>query len=103
MFSTDPKVLGIVARELVGSAFAKPSRWVHAVVIVRADEQRITSRGDFAHYLAANDLGAAARECRSRRVPLGCVLVWLEVDAPNVAAAGFVVCDVATAMAQRAA
>lgn len=102
----DPEVasrlLPLVAVALAGSAFEHRSRWPQAVVVLRAEEKRVTSRGDFTHWLIAHDLGAAARECTSRKLPTGHVLVWLEVDVPDVAAAGFLVFDLAAAMKEAA-
>ncbi len=76
---------------LLGSPFERRAHWPHAVVILRRDEKRITSRADFTGWLTSNDLRAAARECTNRRIPPGAVLVWLEVDAEEVSTAGFVV------------
>lgn len=88
----------LVAPVLVGSPFERRSTWASACVVLRREEKRVTSRGDFAHWLAANALPMQARECLSRRVPPGHVLVWLEVDAVDVAAATFVLFDLATAV-----
>lgn len=90
-------LLSLVAPALVGSPFERRARWGSAVVVIRPEEKRVTSRGDFAHWLASNDLHTAAKECIARKVPPGHVLVWLEVDVPDVAAAGFVVFDLAGA------
>jgi hypothetical protein len=57
-----------------------------------------TSRGDFAHWLAANDLKPAAQECLKRRIGPGSILVWLEAEVPDVALAGFVVVNIARAL-----
>lgn len=89
----------IVAVALHGSAFARPARWPSAVVVIRADSRaRVTSRGDHASWLIANDLGPSARECVRRRVPPGSILCWLEIDHSEVAAAGFYVFDLAAAV-----
>lgn len=99
--AVDPRLLAMVASVLVGSPFEHRARWPHAVVVLRREERRVTSRADFAGWLVANDLGAAAREATRRKVPPGSVLAWLEVDVPEVAAAGFVVVPLTRALAER--
>lgn len=98
----DPEVtrrlLPHVAEALHGTPFAVPGRWRQAVVILRREERRVTSRGDHAQWLAANDLRDVAHECTARRIPPGSILVWIDVDVPEVAATGFVVFDLATAL-----
>lgn len=91
-------LLAAVAPVLVGSPFECRSRWPHAVVVLRGEGKRVTSRGDFAGWLAANDLGAKARECTTRKVLPGHVLCWVEVDTSEVAAAEFRVLDVVGAL-----
>lgn len=88
----------LVVGPLVRSAFSRPSAWSRAVAIVRPEGRRVTSRGDFAAWLSANGLHASARECLRREIRRGSLLCWLEVDAPNIAAAGFVVLDLAAAL-----
>lgn len=88
----------LIAPVLVGSPFERRRVWPNAVVVLRRENKLVTSRGDFAGWLAANDLGAQARECIARRVPRGHVLVWIEVDVPEVAVAGFVLFDLASAL-----
>lgn len=95
--AVDPRLLGLVASVLVGSPFEHRARWPHAVVLLRREERRVTSRGDLSQFFATNDLPQLARECMARRVPPGCILVWLEADTDEVAAAGFVVFDLASA------
>lgn len=96
--AADRDLLLLVGPTLARSPFRRRSTWGRAVVVLRHDERRVTSRGDHAGWLAANDLAAAARECISRRVPPGCVLVWAEVDEEATAFVGFVVFDLATAL-----
>lgn len=88
-------LLAVLARALSASrAFRGWRTWPSAVVVVaEGGAVRVTSRADFAAYLAANALDAQARECRGRRVGLGQVLVWLEADNAIGAGAGFVVVD----------
>lgn len=88
------RLRGLVASVLVGSPFERRSRWAHAVVVARVEERRVTSRADFSHWLAAQDLPGAARECMSRKIRPGCVLTWIDVDTQDVAVAQFVVVDV---------
>jgi hypothetical protein len=91
-------LLEFVGPVLVGSPFERRRRWRDAVVVLRREEKRVTSRGDFAQWLTANDLRNAARECIARRVPSGHVLVWLEVDSAAAAMARFVVLNVVRAL-----
>ena len=93
------KLATLVAPALLGSSFRDPKRWPFAVAVVRAEGVTLTSRGDHAHWLAANDLGAMAKECIARRVKPGHMLVWLDVEAPGIeSATGFLVFDLATAV-----
>ena len=85
---------GTVAALLARSAFAHPSRWSRAVVILRTDERRVTSRADFASWLGAvADLRSSAREVTNRRIAAGSVLVWVELDTLTVAGAELRVVD----------
>jgi hypothetical protein len=93
-----PWLAGTVATLINGSAFERLKMWPHAVVVLRADEQRVTSRGDFAGWLASNDLASAAKECTRRRVPHGSILLWILLDAPGAAAAEFHVFNLAGAL-----
>lgn len=80
-----------VSRALLASPFAHPRSWPSAVVVLSSDgAPRVTSRGDHAHFLLANDLAGLARECLRRLVPPGQILVRLDVDLPDVAAGFFV-------------
>ena len=97
----DDRLLGLVASTLVGSPFQRRSRWSSAVVILRVEEKRVTSRADFASWLRANDLRPAARECMARRLHHGNVLVWIDVDAEAVAVAGFLIVDLDHAISNR--
>lgn len=92
------KLLPFVAEALQGTPFAKPQHWRHAVCVIRKERRSADSRGNFAAWLAANDLKDAAHEALTRRVPPGSILCWLEVDVPDVSTAGFVVFDIATAL-----
>jgi hypothetical protein len=83
---------------LARSPFALRARWGSAVVILRGEERRVTSRADFAGWLAANDLRSAAHECLARHVRPGNILAWVEIDTPDVAAARFVMLDLARAL-----
>jgi sarcosine oxidase gamma subunit len=87
----------LVAPLLIASPFARRERWGSAVVVLSPEERRVTSRGDFAGWLAANALHAQARECSARRVPPGHVLVWISADTAEAAIARFVVLDLAAA------
>lgn len=78
-----------VFRVLNAGGFRDPRAWRNVVVVLRENEQRATSRADFAGWLRANDLGGAARECTSRQVRPGCVLVWFEATAGSVEWVGF--------------
>jgi hypothetical protein len=89
---------GELAKLLVGSPFAPPARWRTSVAVVRMQERRLTSRGDFAGWLRANDLRRSADECVRRQVPSGSILVWLEVDTVDAGSAGFMVFDLASAL-----
>ncbi len=95
------RLAGMISSVLVGSPFAPWPRWPRAVVILRPPEKRVTSRGDFAGWLAANDLPGPARECITRRVKPGQILVWLDTDSSVAAVAQFMVFDLAAAL-QRA-
>lgn len=79
-----------VLRVLNDGGFRDPHRWPNVVVILRENEQRATSRADFAGWLRANDIGKAALECTRRRVRPGSVLVWLEAIVGSVEHVGFV-------------
>ena len=76
-----------VAEALNGSPFSRPGMWRQAVVILRREEKRVTSRADFAGWLAANDLRDVAREATARRIPPGSILVspdpWLRARPEN--------------------
>lgn len=65
------------------------ARWPLLALVVRADEQTIMTRADLAAHFQAADLAATARECMSRKVAPGHVLVWLELDIPEGATSGF--------------
>jgi hypothetical protein len=86
---------GAIATVLVGSPFQGRKRWREAVIVLRSDGRRVMSRGDFAHWLAANDLRQLAHECIRRRVPAG--HVWLEVDVAHASGVGFMIFDFAAA------
>jgi hypothetical protein len=92
------RLLPHVAEALHGSPFERPGRWRQAVVILRREEKRVTSRGDFAGWLASSDLPELARECIARRISPGSILVFIDIDVPSVALASFVVFDLATAL-----
>ena len=72
--------VGRVLLLLRRSAFRRSDEWSKAVVVLSPESKRVTSRACFASWLRANDLGTVATECTSRKVPSGCVLVWLEHD-----------------------
>jgi hypothetical protein len=74
---------------LTGSAFKRRSMWPRCVIVLRPEGDTITGRADFANFLFANDLRAAATEALNRKVPPGHVLLWLEADTASVAVAGF--------------
>lgn len=76
-------------------AFWDPARWSKAVVVMRATSTTVTSRADFAGFLAGADLPKLAKECVTRKVPKGDVLVFLDLDVPEVVATGFIVVPVA--------
>lgn len=80
---------------LVHSAFARPRMWRNAVVVIDGPAARVTSRGDLSQWFAANDLPVLARECVNRTVRAGCVLAFVSADAPELAGAGLVVCELA--------
>ena len=94
------KLTGLVALALLGSPFETPSMWRHAVAVLTPEGVHVTSRADHASHLLAADLRAQAHETTARRVPSGCLLVWLEADAENVACAGFVLLDLRAALAE---
>lgn len=95
------KLAGLCAIALAGTPFAKPRTWPLAVIVIRADERPVAKlRGDFAGWLRAHDLTGPSRECLRREVPPGSVLVWIEVDAPSVAAAQFFSFDLRSALAR---
>ncbi len=96
---TEDWLLVPVAVALKRAGLEKPSAWSSAVVVLRHKEPaRAMLRGDFVGFLASNGLHASARECSRRRVPKGSLLVWLEIDVPEVAAARFVVFDFVAAL-----
>lgn len=76
----------LAAGELLrGSAFASPRSWPSAIVL--PCERRVALRADFARWLEDNGLASLAREARSRRVPPGEVLAFVDVlgdEAPAV-------------------
>jgi hypothetical protein len=72
--------VGRVLMLLRASAFRRPASWDRALVVFTPEGKRVTSRADFASWLRANALDEPARECTSRRVPPGHVLVWCEAD-----------------------
>lgn len=92
------RLAAAIAVLLSRSPFKGAAMWPHAVVVLTPDERRVTSRGDFAGWLAANDLCGAAEECARRRVPPGSVLVWLLLDSHGAATAAFHTFDLARAV-----
>jgi hypothetical protein len=92
------RLLPLVAPVLLGSPFQTRSRWPSAVVALREEERRITSRSCFAQWLATNDLVALSHECIARRVPSGSLLVYVDLDLVDVATTGFLVLDVDEAL-----
>lgn len=85
--------VGRVLVLLRASAFKRRASWDRALVIISDREKRVTSRADFGAYLRANALDATAKDVTSRRVPHGCVLVWLEADNSAGAVAGLCLID----------
>lgn len=79
---------------LARSPFRRRRHWHHAAIIISDVEQRIVSRGDLSALFLANDLGSLAADAVTRRIPPGCVLVWLSVDGVYGAGSEFVVWDV---------
>lgn len=67
------------------------AKWPLLVVVVRADEQAIMTRADLAAHFRTADLEPTARECMSRKVAPGHVLVWLELDVEGLGTSGFYV------------
>lgn len=92
------KLLPFVAEALQGTAFAKPQNWRQGVAIIRKERRSADSRGNLASWFAAHDLKDLARECLNRRVPPGSILVFVDVDVPEVAATGFLCFDLSTAL-----
>src|SRR5689334_18623654 len=88
----DAWLCGELAKALVGTAYARRRTWPLAVVVFRGGERPYAaSRGAFAAWLRSHGLETSARECMRRRVRPGEILVWLEVEAADVATAGFTV------------
>lgn len=94
---------GVIAKLLVVSPFRPRRFWSNVVVVLREKERRITTRGDFAHWLIANDLRASANECLKRRVADGSILVWIDLDAGETSGAGFFVFDLKSTRAWKSA
>lgn len=92
----------LVVAALRRGSFWDPKRWSNAVVVMRTNETTVTSRGDFAGFLAGADLHDLARECTKRKVPKGSVLCFVDVEASDVAATGFLVVPVVEALKERA-
>ena len=92
-------LLELVALGLARSPFARPRFWSIAVVIVRREQKRTTTRADFAQWARANDLADVATCCTRTRTRPGEILAWLEIDVPDVSAAGFVVVPLAKLLA----
>lgn len=65
------------------------SRWPLLVIVVRAEGQRIQPRADLAAWFRENDLEASAVECMRRKVAPGEILVYAEIDTPELAHSGF--------------
>lgn len=86
-----PKRLSPLARRVRRYPRAK---WPLLALVVRADEQIIMTRADLAAHFKAADLEATARECMSRKVAPGHVLVWLELDVEGLGTSGFYVVKV---------
>jgi hypothetical protein len=83
-------LLGPVAIALRGSPFEPRPMWPHALVVIRQHERpRVTSRGDFSHWLASNGLRSAANECMRRQLRRGEILLWIEVDDVAISTAQF--------------
>ncbi len=92
-------LLAPVAIALRRGGFTRPRSWASAVVVLRhQDAPKAAFRGDFAGWLLSNGLGSSARECTRRKVGPGKVLVWIEIDVPELAAARFVLFDLAAAL-----
>jgi len=78
------RLAGRIASALLRSPFRRRRMWGKAVVVLRREGDRATGRGDLAHWLLSADLRSKAEEAIRRRVPDGCVLVWLEIEADDV-------------------
>ena len=92
-----PKLLALVSAVVVGSPFQARCTWPMAVVVLRAEARRVTSRRDFANWLKANDLARLSHECVTRKMKPGFVLVFLDLDAADVPVTGFLAFDLARA------
>lgn len=79
----DPLAIALVE----SGAFRRRERWHLAIFIVEPGKRpRVTSRGDFAMYLRANDLKDQASEVLHRRVRPREILAWITLESEVVLA-----------------
>jgi hypothetical protein len=92
------RVAGELAVVLHASRWARRDLWARIAAVVTEEHGLVLRmRGDLAQQLRTNGLDSLASEVQHRRVPAGCVLLYLVADVPDVCGVGVWIVDVVAA------